>query len=275
MREVLAFKAGMAFLALAIWADPQQPPPAPKPPVKATVKITSEDIPPTPPYTKVHLVGDTKITDPDALVVWFVTPIDKCVTEQLSDNECDVLVRSDIPETTFTYFWVVKQKGKQTSVTPGTFKAGKGPRPPPPPDPDDPDPPPPDPPNPDNVKLPFPQDGFYAMFFYQDTDFNSYSPSHKAAIGGAAVANYLNAKATKDNTGHPCWRVFDTNQQFAGSGYWLEAHKKGVVDHAAWEAKNPGKKVPWLLVGNGKKGHSGPVPDKLDDTLALLAKYGG
>lgn len=150
-----------------------------------------------------------------------------------------------------------------------------GPQPAPGPAPG-PTPKPPDPVDPDDVPLlPFPATGFYAVLLKQDTDMNKYTPVQRAALGGQATASYLNEKSTP-NGGQPSWRVFDVDQQFTGEGTWKEAHIRAKADMKSWESKNPGKKTPWLLCGNGTKGFSGPVdPESLDKTLEILKRYGG
>jgi hypothetical protein len=268
-----------ALLAALLLVQPPPPTLSPVKPKKG-VEITSRDIPPVPPLTEITLKSTTTVPK-EAIAFWFVFPTDKVhETISMDEKQTTILVRSDIPETTFNYFWVAKAPGKPQMTETGSFKAGKGPRPPPTPDPVDPDvpdPPKPPTPDPDAVKLPFPPSGFYCVFLRQDNpDFNSYTPVQKAAIGGSATAAYLNANATPGTDGQPGWRLFDVNSQFTGEGPWKEAHKRAVADMAAWSAKNPGKVAPWILVGNGTKGHSGPIDgESLDKTLELLRRYKG
>jgi hypothetical protein len=194
--------------------------------------------------------------------IWTIYPRKSVRTVERDGNHWRMKLEPGTYEVGYTTFVSNVQVDSFSEFTVGQPK-------PPEPDPIDPDIP--TPPAPDASKLPFPATGFYAMFLRQDTDLNKYTPPQRAALGGAETATYLNAKTTT-----PGWRVFDTNQQFIGEGMWKEAQKRAIADHAAWEAKNPGKKTPWLLCGNGTKGYSGPVPeDSLDKTLEILKRYGG
>lgn len=37
----------------------------------------------------------------------------------------------------------------------------------------------------------------------------------------------------------------------------------------------PHDKIPWMIVSNGKAGFSGPMPEKEEDIIAIVKKYGG
>lgn len=255
------------------------PSPARLPQVKADAKIDVLEIPPTPALTRVKVTTTPTVTSNDAIVVWFVFPPEKVFeTERMDSNELSILVQTNQPATTYTYIWLVGERGKPQITKVGNFKIGKGPKPPDP-DPDDPPiPDPDDPPTPDNVKLPFPTEGFYTLMLSQDTDFNKYTPSHRAGLAGELVWNYLNAKCPLAGVRNwPTYRHFDIDQQFATEdAYWKTSWERAIKDLKAWEAKNPGKKTPWILVGNGKKGFSGPMPEaNIDATMTILKKYGG
>lgn len=246
----------LLFVPLA-FVQPPTPPPQPKTETQLSVVIV-------PPDGRHEVTVTPQTPAPTGQqVLWYIYPRKDVVTVSRNPSHWKMRVKPGTYEVTYTTL-----SGTNQIDSFQEFTVGK----PPPPEPDpEPDPDVPPPPTPDVTKLPFPATGFYAMFLRQDTDMNKYTPSQRAAIGGAETATYLNTKTTA-----PGWRVFDANQQFTGEGMWKEAHKRAALDLAAWEAKNPGKKTPWLLAGNGTKGWSGPVPeDSLDKTLTILKTYGG
>jgi hypothetical protein len=127
--------------------------------------------------------------------------------------------------------------------------SGKGPQPPPKPDPVDPPAPKPD------GTSPFPGDGLKVLVVYEQSA--PHSPEMNAILYGKKSRDYLDAACGKGN-----YRIFDKDVPLAGeSELW-----KNVMTR-------PRKSVPWLLVGNGKTGYEGKLPDTEAEFLDLIKKY--
>ncbi len=124
---------------------------------------------------------------------------------------------------------------------------------PPGPDPK-PDPKPPVPPSP----LP---DGFRVLVVYESAE--KLAPGHAAVIGSTDVRKYLNDKCLKVG-GTPEWRMFDKDTPL-------------VKESDVWKAAMTIKRgsLPWIIIGDGKTGFSGPLPGTVAETMTLLKKYGG
>lgn len=129
------------------------------------------------------------------------------------------------------------------------------------PAPPGPTPPGPAPPTP--ADLPFPGvTGLHALVVYETADLPRLPAAQTAALTSKAVRDYLNAK----NPGG--WRVWDADVE-------LKDAPQLWRDEMARAKGRPGFKTPWLVVGNGKDGYSGPLPADTDALLSLLKKYGG
>jgi len=134
--------------------------------------------------------------------------------------------------------------------------AGDSPRPPP-----IPPVPPPDPPSP----APIPVAGFRVLIVYESGDLTKMPAAQQAILYSKTLRDYLNVKcvAGPDSKTRE-WRIFDKDVDTSG-------------ESAVWQAvmKRPRSAVPWIVISDGKAGHEGPLPATVDETLALLKKWGG
>lgn len=82
-------------------------------------------------------------------------------------------------------------------------------------------------------------------------------------LNSSAVVDYLNGHCAKVN-GSPEWRHWDKDTDVSNElPKWQDAMKLER------------KSLPWLYVTNGGSSWGGPLPKTVDETLALLAKWGG
>lgn len=91
-------------------------------------------------------------------------------------------------------------------------------------------------------------------------------PSKQLVILTAkAIRDYAKEKCAKGPGGHPDFRVWDKD---------VDASKDGSPALRTMLAK-PRQSLPWIVITNDKTEFSGPLPASVDETLALLKKYGG
>ena len=123
---------------------------------------------------------------------------------------------------------------------------------------------PPDPPTPVDPS-PFVGDGLRVLITYETQDVGNLKPGHQAAIFGKQVRELLDQKCVMgpDGKTHE-WRIWDKDVAVGDeSDIWKAA------------AKRDKKSIPWIAIGNGKSGFEGPLPDRVEDTIALINKFGG
>lgn len=128
-----------------------------------------------------------------------------------------------------------------------------GPRPPPvPPDP-----------GPTPTPPPIPVDGFRVLIVYETSA--PLTPTQHSIVFGKRVRDYLTSHCVKGDDGKtPEARIFDKDiDASSDSALWQDAMKR------------PRTAIPWILISTGKTGFEGPLPATVDETLALLKKYGG
>lgn len=96
-------------------------------------------------------------------------------------------------------------------------------------------------------------------------DVSAVPPAQMAVFTSGAVRDYLNAHCLAGTDGKtPEYRVWNENVQVVGeSDLWKTAMGR------------PRKSLPWIIVNYGSGLFEGPLPVTVDDTLALLKKYGG
>ena len=84
------------------------------------------------------------------------------------------------------------------------------------------------------------------------------------ALFSTEFLDYLDANCVKDKDNpNGAYRIWDKDQRIKNdSASWIKAMAR------------PRASVPWLIVSNGKTGFEGPLPTKLEDTYAILKKYG-
>lgn len=138
-----------------------------------------------------------------------------------------------------------------------------GEAPPVPPKPPGPDPEP-KPPTPDPAPIPV---AGLRVLIVEETAERSKLPANQAIIlGSTVVRSYLNAKCAKGPDGKtPEYRLLDKDVSMtAESKHWQDAMAR------------PRTSLPWLIISNpGVGGYEGPLPGTVDETLALLKKFGG
>jgi hypothetical protein len=106
--------------------------------------------------------------------------------------------------------------------------------------------------------------GFHVLFIQETHDLTKIPSNQRYIATSEKVAKYCNAKCPKDSVGQPGWRIFDPQQP--------TEHESSIWQNAM---KQPHEPTPWLMVSDGKKGSSRPLPKSLDETMTVLQKYGG
>jgi hypothetical protein len=100
---------------------------------------------------------------------------------------------------------------------------------------------------------------------YETSIIQKLPPAQSAVLFSKKVRDYLDAKCARGADGRtPEYRIWDQDIDTTAAG-------------ALWQAamKRERKSLPWLVVSTGKSGYEGPLPATVDETLALLKKYGG
>ncbi len=137
--------------------------------------------------------------------------------------------------------------------------SGIGPNPPPIVDPPVIDPPVVDPPTP-----PVPIGKLQVIIIEDPAQHASLPASQIAVLDGQAVREYLNTHCTVTD-GTPDRRILSVRQVVtAKSAPWLQE---------AFAV--PRESLPWIVILRGSKTISGPLPETVDETMALLRTYGG
>lgn len=125
-------------------------------------------------------------------------------------------------------------------------------------------PPGPKPPDPTPADLPFKEPGLRVMIIEDSLKRTALPPSQQLIIGSARIREYFKEKCAKDAKGLPEACIYDPEMDLSGvDAKWREAmsRKRGPL--------------PWIQISNGKEGFEGPLPLTVDETLALLKKFGG
>lgn len=158
----------------------------------------------------------------------------------------------------FTALADVPARSQECLVVVGTLPpVPPGPTPPVPPGPT-----PPAPPGPAPIAI----DGLAVLIVEESADRSKLTPGQHAAIFGKTVRSYLDTKCAADPY-VPSWkayRIWDKDTVLSNAG-------------EVWEAamKRERKSLPWLVVSSPSGGFEGPLPEKEEDTLAILKKFGG
>lgn len=154
-------------------------------------------------------------------------------------------------------------------VTGKTYVRVNVPEPTPEPDPPGPDPKPPTPPP---GPSPIPADGLHVLILYETGA--QLTIGQRASIFGGEVRSYLNSKCPKiGNT--PQYRIYDKDIDTTNeSKLWQDAVKRAKGMNAS-RVHTPATAWPWIIVSTGKGGFEGPLPATMEETLALLKKFGG
>lgn len=105
--------------------------------------------------------------------------------------------------------------------------------------------------------------GNRVLIVYESSQVQNYPPQQQAILSSTRLRKYLNDTCVKDATGQPEYRILDQHTEFTGGddGVWPKA----------MEIQRDS--LPWIVVSNGKRGISAPLPPTIDETIALGNKY--
>lgn len=112
-------------------------------------------------------------------------------------------------------------------------------------------------------KPPIVAEGLHVAIIEETNDRIKLPATQLSIFTNTKIREYVNQHAAKVN-GVPEFRIFDVSDtELSGeSQLWKDVMKL------------PHDSVPWLFIFNGTKGFSGPLPKTVDETLALIQKYG-
>lgn len=132
------------------------------------------------------------------------------------------------------------------------------------PDPDpDPGPTPgPDPPTPDNPS-PFPEEGFRVLVLFESADKANYPRSQLAIIEGKTARDYLESHCVTEADGKTkAYRIWDKDTPTdADLPVWKNAMQRRP------------QSIPWVMIGNGKTGYEGPLPETVEEFVAKCEEF--
>lgn len=121
------------------------------------------------------------------------------------------------------------------------------------------------PPGPTPTPVPPNPEGFRVLILEETADRPSLPRSQLAVLMSQDIRTYLNAKDAD------CWRMLDddlTSQHMTGwTQGWKDAYAK------AKELSNG--RLPFIMVTNAMSGEAKPLPATVEETLALLRRFGG
>jgi hypothetical protein len=122
---------------------------------------------------------------------------------------------------------------------------------------------PPVPPVPPTPPAPIPDAGLRVLIVYESAKLSSLPPAQYLILTSTAFRTAMDSTCVKVGS-QPEWRIYDKDASVANeSPIWQKAMARPRASH------------PWILVSNGKSGFEGPLPATVEDTLALVKKYGG
>jgi hypothetical protein len=169
----------------------------------------------------------------------------------IDDEARSVLFCCPVPGTvTLMAYTALGDQPSDVAICTITIEAQE-PRPPPEPGPG---PKPPDP-----KPTPIPTAGNRVLIVYETelAEMVKLPPARAAIITSTVLRAYLTAHQVEG-------RFLDPDTEFTTEPQvWRDAMKL------------PRDSVPWIYVSNGKTGYSGPLPENVSDTLAILKKYFG
>lgn len=102
--------------------------------------------------------------------------------------------------------------------------------------------------------------GLHVLIVYEEKEKEKYPVTQFLILQGQKFRDYVNAKCVKDG-----YRFFDKDVMITTPGSWFDAAMK----------KTDRTKLPWLYVGSGKFGYSGPLPLTADETITLSSRFEG
>ncbi len=120
--------------------------------------------------------------------------------------------------------------------------------------------PPPVPPEPEpDGTSPFKEPGLRVLIVYEAS--GPVSSEQVGVIFGKKTRDYLDAHCVKVGT-NSAYRIYDKDTDLSGAPEpW-----KGAL-------ARPRKSIPWVIIGNGKTGYEGPLPDTEAAFIELVSKY--
>lgn len=247
-----------AFAALLIgaavghwWTSPPGPTPMPAPPIVMPEKIQIDPAAPLARLAPVLGEGTTGL-------VFLNCPTNCClITEPIPEGLLIIGTRQGE-----SIIGAVAVNGGKI-VGPIWTRITVGPPiPPTPPTPPVP-PVPPVPPTPPTPPAPIPDAGLHVLIKFETADLSKYPPAQALILTAQPVRDYLASKCAKDGS-TPAYRIYDKDVDTTAEAPWLKA-----------AMQIPAASLPWIVISDGKTGVSQPLPATVDDTLALLKKYGG
>jgi hypothetical protein len=110
---------------------------------------------------------------------------------------------------------------------------------------------------------PIPGDGLKVLIVTESGD--KLTATQQGIIFGEKVRGYLREKAAKGPDGKtPEFRIFDKDvDASAEAKHWQDALRR------------PRAALPWIIISNGHHGFEGTLPATVEETMALLKKFGG
>lgn len=250
------FFACFLLLTLPLAAIGQEPEPSPTPtPPAAELKIDGDYV-----LTVRTLPITVFLPEPVDFVFWKYPPGVRAVETP------EYLLIQELPpgESQITAVLLkIDYEAKKTSQS--ILAVNLGYRSPTPPEPE----PGPDPgpdPKPDE-KPPFPSDGFRVLILEETEDRASLPLSQSTILFSPIIRDYLINNTARDAKGYPGYRIWDddfTNLQYEQQ-VWKDAYEAAKRDSQGT--------LPWIVISDGKRGTSQPLPANVDETLALLRQF--
>lgn len=122
---------------------------------------------------------------------------------------------------------------------------------------------PPTPPTPPTPPNPIPGQGLHVLMVFDNNAKGSYTKGQLDTLDGADVRAYLQSHCEKGPDGKTAeFRILDKDTDMSKeSDFWKKAMtiQRGTL--------------PWIIIGNGDKGFSGPIP--AGGAMDLIKQYGG
>jgi hypothetical protein len=110
--------------------------------------------------------------------------------------------------------------------------------------------------------LPIEGKGLRVLMIEETQDRSKLPPDQTLIFTSGVIADYLNANCAKEKDGHPAWYILDKDTDMSNAAsVWKKA------------MKIPHDPTPWILISNGRKGVSRPLPKTVDETQKLIEKY--
>lgn len=111
---------------------------------------------------------------------------------------------------------------------------------------------------------PIPDAGLRVLITYTDATRDALPPGQDAILASPTLRNWLDAHCTKDADGDPEWRIEPDSVTFtAAEPIW---QKLMAV---------PRQSSPWLVVADGRRGVSQPLPADEPALMTVLTPFGG